>query len=40
MKKKGRDWDKWFEWLVQDWLAPLALMALVVWVVVKLAQLS
>ena len=39
-KKDDRDWDKWFEWLIEDWIAPLGILALVIWVVVKLAQLS
>lgn len=38
MKKKGRDWDKFMEWLVQDWIAPLGFLALVIWVVVKLSK--
>ena len=37
MKKKWDDDD--LQRLIEDWIAPLALLALIIWVVVKLSQL-
>ena len=38
--KKKRDPEEFFEWLIEDWIAPLGILALVIWAVVKLSQLS